>query len=273
MVNDLIRTREFWNSSPCGGQTGIKERLRHRYALEPWAPSLLKRIADKNNSVLEIGCGQGTDGILLSTLLPHCGQYVGIDLSNKSIDSALQARMEANKYLQLNINPVFKVGNAEKLSEPDNSVDCVFSGGVLHHTPNPSLAFKEIYRVLKPGGEAFITLYRKPSVKVAIAKLFRGIQYILDRALTTDRCLYRLIYNRHQTDFLGTMLLEGFGVPVMHWYRKKELMREFSEFSILDICNVGYNIPYYRKNPSSKVPNGYMWLIHLKKELSMIRIH
>ena len=51
--------------------------------------------------------------------------------------------------------------NAEALPFEDDSFDLVVSSGVLHHTPDFMKAMRECHRVLRPGGEAKITLYRK----------------------------------------------------------------------------------------------------------------
>jgi ubiquinone/menaquinone biosynthesis C-methylase UbiE len=55
------------------------------------------------------------------------------------------------------------VMDAERLEFPDNSFDAVYSFGVLHHTSSPELAFREIRRVLRPGGEFIGGLYSKHS--------------------------------------------------------------------------------------------------------------
>ena len=53
--------------------------------------------------------------------------------------------------------------DAEHLPFNDNSFDIVYSNGVLHHTSDSQGAVAEVYRVLKPGGEAIIMLYCKSS--------------------------------------------------------------------------------------------------------------
>lgn len=265
-MNTLEKTRTFWNASPCGAQESFSQRLNHRIFMEPWIPGLIQEICSTHNDVVEIGCGQGTDGILFCSMLPQNGRYRGIDYSNDSVISAQNAIHEAQQALQLNVTPSFQVGNAESLFFENDSLDCIFSNGVLHHTAHPETAYSEVYRVLKPGtGEAYITLYRKPSLKVGVAKVLRGIQWALDRISGKDRCLYHFLYGRHFPHALGTMLLECFGVPMMEWYSKAEMRTMFNKFEILRLEPVGLNFP--RKNTSSKGWSswGYMWLIHVRK--------
>lgn len=257
-------TRNFWNASPCGAQESFKNRMRHRYGIEPWVLDVLKQIAaSRPDNVLEIGCGQGTDGYTLCQILPHSSQYFGIDYSDKSIAIALRSQTEVGV---LPVEPVFKVGDAEHLDLNENSVACVYSNGVLHHTSDPCRAFDEMFRVLKPGGEGFITLYRKPSLKVGSAQLFRKIQAGVDKIFGSDRLFYRMLYGRHFPNVFGTMFLECFGVPYMAWYTKPELLCHFHRFSILELKTVGYNL-FRRKRRENGWGNrrGYMWFIHLKK--------
>jgi SAM-dependent methyltransferase len=265
--NSLETTRRFWNASPCGGQTAFHERFEHRYALEPWILDLLRTIALGHKHIVEVGCGQGTDGIVFCSLLPVDGTYLGLDYSDASVNAATGSAREAKSTLTLAIEPGFRTANAEHLDLPDNSVRCVYSNGVLHHTPDPPQAFAEIWRVLAPGGEAFITLYRKPSLKLCIAKALRALQGAADTLTGRDRCFYRVIKGRTMPRFLGTMLLEGFGVPVMEWYSRADITRVFRRFTILRIEPVGCNIP--RRGPRTRGWHrwGYLWLVHLRKPL------
>jgi SAM-dependent methyltransferase len=56
------------------------------------------------------------------------------------------------------------VGDAESLPFADGTFDVVYSWGVLHHSPDTPKAFREVLRVLKPGGEARIMIYQTWSI-------------------------------------------------------------------------------------------------------------
>ena len=90
----LTTTREFWNSNPCGSPSEYVERRKQRYAMEPWLPGVLERIASRHRNILEIGCGQGVDTMQLCTLLPERARYTGIDYSTVSVETA-QATVKA----------------------------------------------------------------------------------------------------------------------------------------------------------------------------------
>ena len=107
-------------------------------------------------SVTDIGCGPG---YLLQTLakeLPDI-KLVGVDISKEMIE-----RAKANFDLQgLGGRAEFKEGSSEHLPFEDQSQDFIVSTGALHHFADPTLAFNEIYRVLKPGGQMLMFDFRR----------------------------------------------------------------------------------------------------------------
>lgn len=76
----------------------------------------------------------------------------GIDLSGRLIKMARSNALKAGVAGRLN----FEVGNAAKLRFEDESFDMVISTGMLHMLKDPVKVLMECYRVLRPGGEAWI---------------------------------------------------------------------------------------------------------------------
>lgn len=102
--------------------------------------------------VLDVGCGPGW----------YTVRYAMAGAQTFAIDLTPTAVELAGKYLSLRgATAQVDVGNAEAIPHPDEFFDLVASSGVLHHTPDHEQAFRECFRVLAPGGEAKITLYRK----------------------------------------------------------------------------------------------------------------
>ncbi|MBK9249262.1 MAG: class I SAM-dependent methyltransferase [Ignavibacteria bacterium] len=56
-----------------------------------------------------------------------------------------------------------QLADAENMPFDDNSFDAVYSFGVIHHTPNIQKTIEETYRILKPGGQAIISVYNRNS--------------------------------------------------------------------------------------------------------------
>ncbi|HAB99520.1 MAG TPA: methyltransferase type 12, partial [Parachlamydiales bacterium] len=80
------------------------------------------------------------------------------------------------RFKVFNLKADFILGNAEELASyfPNKQFDLVYSFGVLHHTPRPTLALNECFKVLKPGGELRIMLYAKYSIKNFLIYLKRA---------------------------------------------------------------------------------------------------
>jgi ubiquinone/menaquinone biosynthesis C-methylase UbiE len=153
-----------WTNDPCGAVAGdFKEGSReyfdavakNRYeSYAPWLKKLIDGIDVKGKTVLELGCGLGTD---LMSFAKNGADVTGLDLTPKHIELA-------KKLFELSGMPAkFILGDAENMEIPAASIDVVYSFGVLHHTPNIEKAVAEIHRVLKPGGLAVIGLYHKNS--------------------------------------------------------------------------------------------------------------
>jgi len=99
------------------------------------------------DSVLDIGSGSGTDVLYASLKTGPRGRVYGLDITPAMI---AKARTNIKKMGAKNVNIL--EGDATKIPLPDASVDVVTSNGVLNLVPDKPAAFREIFRVLKPGG-------------------------------------------------------------------------------------------------------------------------
>jgi SAM-dependent methyltransferase len=264
-MKDLESTRQFWNSSPCGGQPSLVERRTQRYIMEPWLPAILSDLAQQEH-IVEVGSGQGTDAIEVCSQMKPGGRYLGLDYSDSSVEVARKVLKEEAG--ELPVTPTFQVGNAEALPMEDNSVPCIYSMGVLHHSADTTKTVSEIHRVMTADGQAHIFLYNCFSPKVSIAKSLRLIQHLTDRALNKNRFFYGLVDGLHMERIFGTMLLECFGVPFMRCYSKRGMTDLFSQFKILKLVPMGYNIPWVHrgKELTGKTPIGVFWYVVAQKK-------
>ena len=243
-------TRDFWNKWPCDGQSNYETRAKLRYSKEPFIIDCIRQITKTHQHIVEVGCGQGTDAITACQYLGPGASYIGIDASDQSIANAEQASVERSSYLE--VIPQFTQGDALALTYENNSLECIYSMGVLHHTTNTQLAIDEIYRVLRPGGRCYIFLYRTASPKLLVAHTLRALQLVCDKICRQDRCLLKIAENFSFENALGTMLIEACGVPIMRSYSSNGIKLLFAKYSILKLRSCGFNWPF---NASYKLKN------------------
>ena len=104
------------------------------------------------DTVVDLGSGAGNDAFVARTLTGSTGRVIGVDMTPEMID---KARANAKNLKAENIE--FRLGEIEALPLGDNGVDVVISNCVLNLVPDKERAFREIFRVLKPGGHFSIS--------------------------------------------------------------------------------------------------------------------
>jgi len=98
-------------------------------------------------TVLDVGSGAGFDAQHAARQVGATGRVIGVDMTTAMLTVARQAAAEAGL-----ANLEFREGRAERLPLPDASVDVVISNGVINLCPDKAAVYRELYRVLKPGG-------------------------------------------------------------------------------------------------------------------------
>lgn len=111
--------------------------------------------------ILDLGCGSGRDCYVLSYLTGEKGQVVGVDMTTEQLEIARRNRdYHQKKFGFRNNNVEFLQGFIEQLGDldlADNSFDVVVSNCVVNLSPDKERVLREIYRVLKPGGEFYFS--------------------------------------------------------------------------------------------------------------------
>jgi ubiquinone/menaquinone biosynthesis C-methylase UbiE len=135
----------------------------HREELATLPPIATARFAGVGNPVaigpvapgevvLDHACGAGTDLLLAARRVGRRGRAIGIDMTEAMRKCAADAARQAGLSEMVEI----RAGMFEELPLEQAVVDVVISNGVVNLSPNKPQVFREIHRVLKPGGRLYL---------------------------------------------------------------------------------------------------------------------
>ena len=108
-------------------------------------------LPQKGERVVDVGSGAGMDSMIAANAVGPEGRVIGIDMTPEMLERARSAAEEAAF-----TNVQFREGLAERLPVEDGWADLVISNGVINLVPDKVGAYREIARVLRPGGRAQI---------------------------------------------------------------------------------------------------------------------
>jgi ubiquinone/menaquinone biosynthesis C-methylase UbiE len=224
-----LQAQATWNNRACGTFSSseneaagtletFQQLAQRRYQRDdPWVPRVLDFPSMKGKEVLEIGHGQGCD--LLHAAMAGA-QVHGIDLTPNHHNIC-------KRYFNALDLPVdLHLGNAGDLPFASDSMDVVYSLGVLHHTDNTVRCISETYRVLKPGGTFKMALYHFWSLP-HLWLLITGIR---------NGNLKRLGYRRLLSTVESGSGADGVVIaPLVKLYSSRQVRTILSDFSKVEI--------------------------------------
>ena len=164
----VLKTKEDLKTSACCSLSTVTEYIKEPlskiedeiiarfYGCGAPIPYVLEEL-----KILDLGSGTGRDCYIMSYYVGEKGEVVGVDMTQEQLDVAnkyKQKQMEKFGFKKLNVR--FVKGYIEKLDElelEDNYFDLVISNCVINLSPDKEKVLKEVYRVLKPGGEFYFS--------------------------------------------------------------------------------------------------------------------
>jgi SAM-dependent methyltransferase len=205
-VINIQEVQNYWNARPCNIRhspepVGTKDYFdqveERKYFVEPHIPSFASFFEWKDKSVLEIGCGIGTDAVNFAR---GGAKYTGLELSEESLTLAKK------RFDVYGLEGEFIFGNAEETHDTlaNRTFDLIYSFGVLHHTPNLDKALTSIRKLCHSETVLKIMVYAKHSWKNSM------IQGGIDQPEAQSGCPIANVYSHQEI----TQAIESAGFRV-----------------------------------------------------------
>src|ERR1044071_8433796 len=125
-------------------------------------------------TILDLGCGTGRFSEALANRFD--AEVVGLDPSKKMLEQARKKLRDPRIRYEL--------GRGEEIPLPKNSVDLIFMSMVFHHFNDPTLAVREIRRVLRDGGTVFLRAGTRERISS-----YPYVDFFLDSRRILEECL------------------------------------------------------------------------------------
>ncbi len=186
----------------------------------------------KGKTLLDAGCGTGENTWTWRRVLDPSTRMVAVDLSTASV-----RRAQGNGG-GFSPQPLFSVNSLLDLGLAEHGVDVVYCSGVLVAVADPERAFRELTRVLKPGGYMIIVLYHRYGR--ALHSLRRGVIDLIEKEDVDRRARLggklfegpmRRLAAQDQVPY-EELLYDQFGLPCESVYSVGKALRWFKQANV-----------------------------------------
>jgi SAM-dependent methyltransferase len=175
-------------------------------------------VADKvTGDLLEVGCGEGRG---IDLVAGKSQSYTGVDKIGPVIER-LEAKHPQYRFLEMVLPPMAAL--------PDAAFDTVISFQVIEHIHDDSLFLREIYRVLRPGGKAYITT---PNIKMTLT---RNPWHVREYTAAQLKNLCTAVF-----DTVDTMGIAGNDKVMAYYEANKKSVERIVRW---DVFNLQYRLP------------------------------
>jgi ubiquinone/menaquinone biosynthesis C-methylase UbiE len=184
---------------------------------------------ETGETVLDIGSGGGIDCFEASRVVGPSGRVIGIDMTDTMLEIARRhAPIVAKNLGYPRPNTEFRKGMADAMPVDDDSIDLIISNCVINLAPDKRKVFREMYRVLKPGGRFTISDIVSDQVVP---------QYMVHDSAKWGDCLSGALQVQ---DYVGGMVDAGF--RAVHQI-KSTAWQSIDGVHFLSVTLTGYKLP------------------------------
>ncbi|WP_417259186.1 methyltransferase domain-containing protein [Celeribacter sp.] len=139
----------------------VLSRVHDEVLMRYYGCGLIAPLVLEGARVLDLGCGAGRDVYALSQMVGEQGAVVGVDMTEEQLEVARRHQAwHAEAFGYASSNVTFHHGYIEELNKlplEANSFDVIVSNCVLNLAMDKRAVLKEVYRLLKPGGEMYFS--------------------------------------------------------------------------------------------------------------------
>ena len=202
--------------------------------------------ADK--TCLDAGCGNGRGSIFM---MSNNARHVDFaDISPTNIKSTTQNLVDFGF-----TSFVGHETSLETLPFEDESFDFVWCNGVVMHTHNPDLCLKELTRVLRIGGQAWIYVYGAGGVYWYAVRHFRSLL----SNISADTCIAALRLMGYANRYVAEYL-DDWKVPYLRTYTDSDFSGRLSDFGFDNPQPLPYGVMYDTSHRRTTFPEDKIWL-------------